>query len=193
MLSYVWAALCGLWTCREYDWQHDLWWSGKLQHLGVPELWLMSPSFLHNFITRRTTIPEPPGRSSHIPAVKFDSETISRQPCSDWHDARILLRLLIYPSRQGYSSSANSKSKFMMSANFVSNSANLSSQSKSCQQFSEFVVRKKILLRHVWELVLSAIQQISNFLLKKQTLILLSQCCQQFSKFISCKQILSAI
>jgi hypothetical protein len=66
-------------------------------------------------------------RPRHIPAVKFDTQTIPRQPCSDGPDARILVRrLLMYPSRQGYPLSANFISKFMMSANFVSNSANLS-------------------------------------------------------------------
>jgi hypothetical protein len=44
----------------------------------------------------------------HIQAVKFETETIPRQPCLDWRDARILVMFLIYPSRQGYSSSANS-------------------------------------------------------------------------------------
>ena len=65
-----------------------------------------------------------------------------------------------------------------------------------CQQFSKFVLRKKILRRHVWKLVLSAIQQFSKsaiFLLTKQILILLSKSCQQFSKSVSRKQILSAI
>ena len=79
----------------------------------------------------------------HIPALKFDSETIPRQPCSDWHDGNILA--ICWSIRAGkdiYSSSANSKSKFMMSANFVSNSANFLSQSKLCQQFSKSVVCK---------------------------------------------------
>jgi hypothetical protein len=82
------------------------------------------------------------GRPNHIPAVKFDSETIPRQPCSEWRDARILVVLLIYPSRQGYSSIANSERKFMMAANFVSNSANLWSLGKLCQQVSKSVVCK---------------------------------------------------
>ena len=68
-----------------------------------------------------------------------------------WRDARILVMLLINPSRQGYSSSANSVSKFTMSVNFVSNSANLSSLRKLCQQFSKSDVLKQIM---------SAIQQI---------------------------------
>jgi hypothetical protein len=45
-------------------------------------------------------------RRRHIPALEF--ETIVRQACSDWRDARILVILLIYPSQQGYSSSAES-------------------------------------------------------------------------------------
>ncbi len=65
-----------------------------------------------------------------IPAL-IETKTIPHQPCSDVHDGRILVKLLIYPSRQGYSLSANSIRKFMMSENFVSNSANLSSLSKS--------------------------------------------------------------
>ena len=90
-------------------------------------------------------------RPRHIPVVKFETQTIPRQPCSDGRDARILVRLLMYPSRQGYPSSANFISKFMMSANFVRNSANLLSLSKSCQQFSKSVACKQIV---------SAIQQI---------------------------------
>jgi hypothetical protein len=49
-----------------------------------------------------------------IPAVKFESETIACQPRSDWHNARILAMLLINPSQQVLSPSANSISKFMM-------------------------------------------------------------------------------
>ncbi len=147
-------------------------------------------------------------RPRHIPAVKFETETIPRLPCSDWRDATILVMLLIYPSPQGSSSSANSISKFLMSANFVSNSANLlslsklchsanlSNVSKSCQQFSKFVFHKKIIRSPVWKIVLSAIQQISKsaiFLLTKHILILVSKSCQQFSKSVSRKQIVSAI
>ena len=81
----------------------------------------------------------------------------------------------------------------MMSANLVSNSANLSSLSRMCQRFSKFVFCKKMLQRHVSKLLLSASQQISIFLLTKQSLILLSKSCQQFSKSCSCKQIVLAI
>jgi hypothetical protein len=87
----------------------------------------------------------------HIPAVKFETQTIPRQPCSDGHDARTLVRLLMHLSRQRYPLSANFISKFMMSANFVRNSANLSSLSKLCQQFSKSVICKQFV---------SAIQQI---------------------------------
>ncbi len=80
-----------------------------------------------------------------------------------------------------------------MSANLVSNSANLSSLSRMCQRFSKFVFCKKMLQRHVSKLLLSASQQISIFLLTKQSLILLSKSCQQFSKSCSCKQIVLAI
>jgi hypothetical protein len=90
-------------------------------------------------------------RPRHIPAVKFETQTIPRRPCSDGREARILVRLLMHPSRQAYPSSANFISKFMMSANFVRNSANLSSLSTSCQQFSKSVACKQIV---------SAIQQI---------------------------------
>jgi hypothetical protein len=90
--------------------------------------------------TRTKTKAGRSGCPRHILALKFWTVTIPRPPCSDWRDARILVMLLIYPSWQGYSSSAHSISKFMMSANFVSNSANLSSLSKLCQQFSKSVV-----------------------------------------------------
>jgi hypothetical protein len=111
--------------------------------------------------------------------------------------------VLINPSWQGYPLSANSKSKFMMSANFVSNSANLSSLSKSGQQFSKSVICKQIM---------SAIQQIclsyadiydnqfcqqfnksAILLVTKQIVILLSKSCLQFSKSVSHKQIVSAV
>jgi hypothetical protein len=69
---------------------------------------------------------------------------------------RVLAMLMIHPSRQGFSSSANSITKFTTSADFVSNSANLLSVRKTCQQFSKFVV------------VSILCQQFSKFVARKQ-------------------------